>query len=115
MAGKMTVQKLRDNHILAWISLKSGKQEMHIKCFQNTSLRDTVYIKVSAINELLSFGFTHKTPYMYYWEDYEKTNGIKSTRFKMHEYEDCLSLDDLIKDCEEIQDYVAYRAVEYLM
>ena len=99
---------------LEWISLSGGHQGIYLKCFQQTSLRSTAYIKPEIIDECLKFNFTNYYINMKEWEEYDD-EGKTSQRFIDVTDKSRLTLDHLIKDCEEVRNYVKIQAPEFVI
>ena len=88
-----------------WISLQGGKQEVNLKLFSNTSLRDTAYINIRVLHDMIEWGYKHKKPMLYHWEDYENSDGKQTTKFTKIESKSNLTIQELINDCEEVKEY----------
>jgi len=95
-----------------FISINSGAQDVYIKCFQNTSLRKTAYIKVSLIDELIRFNLTDRKLNLYFWRE-EIEDGKKNQYWTKHENDERLNLKQLINDCEEVREYINIVAPQF--
>lgn len=95
---------------IEFISLKGGDEFACLKLFTDTSLRDTAYVKVCVIDELLKFGLTDEKPMLRH-KVYADNN--KSWNFKVKDWSECISLDDLMKDDTAMAEYVKHYFPEY--
>ena len=95
-----------------FVSLTGGDQGLFIKCFQNTSLRSTAYVKIATIDEMLRFNITDKKLHIFYWE-YNDIDGKTSQTWERLESKDRLNLKQLINDCEEVREYVKITAPQF--
>jgi len=103
-----------DKDDLEWISLNGGHQGVYLKCFQQTSLRNTMYIKPEIIDECLKFNMTNYYINMKKFEDYDD-DGKTSQRFMDVTDDTRLTLKQLMKDCEEVRNYVKVQAPEFVV
>jgi len=92
-----------------WVSLGGGYEGNCIKCFQNTSLRDTCYIKVETVDQIIKFDKMNIGPNMYYF----KKGRDGGETFELMDDKHLIPLKQLIIDCEEVRRYVNEVAPEY--
>ncbi len=103
-----------DKKYLEFVSLTSGVEGVFVKCFQDTSLRPTSYIKVRTLEEMLKFGFVNRVPVMFYWHE-KVEDGVTNEYFKQRDAEEWVSLKNLIQDCTEVREYCKEYYSEYLL
>lgn len=94
-----------DKKHLEFISLTGGDQDVCLKLFQDTSLRDTAYVKVKTLHEMIEFDYLKDKIVMYYWEEKTNKDGEEATYFSKLDTDQWLSVNALIKDCDEVRAY----------